>query len=284
LSRLRREVRTLNQKIRDCDLKIERLEGRVTLLALGQSGEVAPAPKTPAVGATPQPEPEAKKKTESQPKISQLTGPQRSLPVVKLGSEEEGRIDQGAVDDGSPPIVIKLTGAPGEDGDYLPIYHHVLRKPDPVLDAPKKATADDDDPNQAPPKKVTKAEIKAAYEIALAKLRIDGDADAARKLLKRFTRRYPNSEYVDNVAYWMAECDFTEHEYAKAAKGFQKMIDVYPRSTKVPDAIVRQAEARMALEQDERASVLLRRVIAQHPESEAAKKAKALLQGARGRR
>src|SRR5687767_9639194 len=69
LSRLRREVRTLNQKISDSDLKIERLEGRVTLLALGQSGEVAPAPKTPAVGATPPPaqEPQSKKKSEAQP-------------------------------------------------------------------------------------------------------------------------------------------------------------------------------------------------------------------------
>jgi tol-pal system protein YbgF len=131
---------------------------------------------------------------------------------------------------------------------------------------------------------VTKAEVKAAYEIALAKLRIDGDAAAARKLFQRFTRRNPASEYADNVAYWMAECDFAEHRYPEAAKGFRKMIEAFPRSSKVPDAMVRQAEARMALEQEERAGMLLRKVIAQHPDSEAAKKAKALLQGARGRR
>src|SRR5262245_43916338 len=121
LSRLRREVRSLNQKIGENDLKIERLEGRVTLLALGQSGEVAPAPKTPVVGGSEppvekpaksapskaQPQPAKRSTKAEQPKINQLTGPQRSLPVVKFGSDEEGRFDSGALDDGSPPIEIK---------------------------------------------------------------------------------------------------------------------------------------------------------------------------------
>src|SRR5687767_3212961 len=203
LSRLRREVRTLNQKITESDLKLERLEGRVTLLALGQSGEVAPAPKTPAVRAS---EPETKKKVE-QPKISQLTGPQRSLPVVKLGSEEDVRYDEGAVDDGSPPIMIKVTGP---EEDELPIDHQVLKKPDPVLDGPDS------------PKRATKSEIKAAYEIAVAKVRIDADPAAARRLLQQFAKRYPASEFIDNVAFWLAECDFLEQRNYEAAKGFKK--------------------------------------------------------------
>jgi TolA-binding protein len=216
LSRLRREVRALNQKIAEDDLKLERLEGRVTLLALGQSGEVAPAPKT-------EPTPKV------EPKIQQLTGPERALPVVKLSSagEEDGAIDQGAVDDGSPPIVIKLSG--DETGDDLPVDHGVLAKPDPVLGAPEKPAS--------------AAEIKAAYEIALAKLRIDQDPAAARALLARFSKRYPKSEYADNVAYWLAECDFAEGRYEAAVKSFQKMIDAHPRSAKVPDAKARQAEA-----------------------------------------
>src|SRR5688500_16063034 len=174
LSRLRREVRSLNEKISESDLKLERLEGRVTLLALGQSGEVAPAPKTPAVGAS---EPETKKKVE-QPKISQLTGPQRSLPVVKLGSEEDVRYDEGAVADGSPPTLIKVTGP---EEDELAVDPPVLTKPEPVPDGP------------ATPIRSTNSAVNAAYEIAVAKVRTEADPAAARRLLQQFAKRYPAS-------------------------------------------------------------------------------------------
>jgi tol-pal system protein YbgF len=284
LSRLRREVRTLNQKISENDLELERLEGRVTLLALGQSGEVAPSPKTPAVGAS---EPAAKKpakveqpKRIEQPKINQLTGPQRSLPVVKLGTDDEGSFETGAIDDGSPPILIKLTGPPE---DELPVDREVLKRPDPVLDAPKPVKREAE-PDEAPRKRVTKAEVKAAYEIALAKLRIDGNPAAARKLFERFQRRYPTSEYLDNVAYWSAECDFAEERHREAAEAFQKMIDAFPRSPKVPHARLRKAEALRALGKNDQAEVLLEKVIAEHPGSDAAKKAEALLERAGGRR
>ncbi len=279
LSRLRREVRTLHEKMSDSDLKLERLEGRVTLLALGQSGEVAPAPKTPVVGASDKPRKVAPRPTTPvEPKITQLAGPQRTLPVVKFSgtSDEEGGFEQGAIDDGSPPIMIKL----GPEEESLPVDHAVLAKPDPVLDAP---AARRSAPPEAP-HRVTKSEVKAAYEIALAKLRIDGDVRSARKLFRRFNRRYPTSELADNATYWLAECDFKERRYADALKGFQRMIDTYPRSPKVPDALVRSAEARSALHQDERAEVLLSQVIAQYPDSEAAQKAKTLLQAGSGRR
>jgi tol-pal system protein YbgF len=309
LSRLRREVRSLNEKISNNDLKLERLEGRVTLLALGQSGEVAPAPKTPVVGASEpkavKPPPAERPKQKVEPKINQLTGPQRTLPVVKLSNagEEDGSYDQGAIDDGSPPIVIKLQGDDSA-GDDLPIDHGVLAKPDPVLHAPKKPKAEpvkappakrqepaaqrepepEAEPAPEPAKKATKAEVKAAYEIALAKLRIDDDPATARTLFARFAKRYPSSEFADNVAYWSAECDFAERRFEDAAKSFHSMVEAFPRSPKVPDAMVREAEARTAMGQTERARGLLKKVIAQWSDSEAAKKAGSLLQGGEGRR
>lgn len=275
LSLLRRDVRSLHEKLSETELKLERLEGRVTLLGLGGDGKVAPAPKTPVASSKP-----AARVTEpAEPKISRLAGPGRSLPVVKLSNNPDDPGFQGALDDGSPPIVIKLRGQ-GED--RLPVDHGVLKKVDPVLDRRP-------EPSPSPEKKAKRrqasdAEIRAAYEIARAKLRVEKKPARARALLRRFADRFPGTKYADNVAYWLAECDMEEGRFRTALDRFAAMRRSHPRSPKVPYALLRSADARVSLGQQAEAEALLKKVLADYPDSEAADEAKARLAGAEGAR
>lgn len=270
LSRLRRDVRSLHDKLGETELKLERLEGRVTLLGLGKDGGVAPAPKTPVASAKPAARIEA-----AEPKISRLAGPGRSLPVVKLTNSPNDSGFQGALDDGSPPIEIKLRGS---RVDRLPVDHDVLRKVDPVLDEQSAA------PEVGRTKRASDAEIRAAYEIARAKLRVEKKPARARALLRRFTRQFPGTKYADNVAYWLGECDLAEGRHRAALAAFDAMRRAHPGSPKVPYALLRSADAHVALGQQEKAEGLLRKVLADHPDSEAAEQAKARLAGTEGRR
>jgi TolA-binding protein len=264
LSMLRREVRSLRDKVTENELALERLEGRMTLVALGGDAAVAPAPKTPVATSA---EPATKKVGE--PKISRIAGPSKALPVVKLShSPIDEPYEEGALDDGSPPILIELGSAAGE-GDRLPVDHEVLERRDPVLHDPPAA------------KKVTPAEIRAAYEIARAKLRVEKKAGEARELLLRFESDFPSSRYADNVAFWLAECDLEEGRHRSAIAAYAKMMADHPRSPKVPDALLRLSEAYRAIGEPERASEMLTKLRAEHPSSEAARSSLAGVQGRR---
>jgi len=181
--------------------------------------------------------------------------PLATLPVVRLEKKREkaGSADNGAIDDGSPPILIKV--GPNDTAEKLSVDHEVLAKPDPVLSA-KGVRA-------------TEKREKADYDVALATLREQVKPDEARKLFVAFTARYPKSDLADNVAYWMSECSFAEGQWARAIDEMSKLMTDRPQSSKVPDALLRTAEAWLKLGKAREAEEVLRRLIKNYPNSAA---------------
>ena len=124
LSRVRREVYGLRVQLDQTRREVEHLTGRVTLLSADRKVPVAAAVNSVArpVSAVP-------------------AAPMPNLPVVRLGGQAPDTEDAqgnavGAVDDGSPPVMIKL--GPSSAADKLTVDRAVLAKPDPVLDAESK--------------------------------------------------------------------------------------------------------------------------------------------------
>ncbi len=183
--------------------------------------------------------------------------PSRELPVVRVSAEgSDGDIDErGALDDGSPPIMIKLGPSAKEK---VQVNTAVLARPDPVLGG-----------GSPPPKE--------QYAEALRTLRDDDRPADARAMFLRFEREHPKSALADNAAYWAAMADFEQGSYAQAAEGFERMTRSYPRSNKVPFALVRWAEAELRLSRTADGVQRLELVVRHHSESPAADDARRLL-------
>jgi len=257
LSRIRRDLHGMQKDLHDTRRQVERLEGRVTLLSLGK-GAIERAPRTRVAGARAKPSrPEAARPARSTPG--------KALPVVRLGSkveeptiEEESGYEDGAMDTGQPPVLIKL--GPSDDvPDKLPVDRQVLKKKDPVLHA---------DPAQPP---------RELYKAALDKLREDKAPQAAFEMFGRFLEDHPSSRLADNALYWSGECLYVLARYEEAIARMDLLVERHPRSSKVPHALLRAGESLLALGLRDKGLDKLRRVVDRHPTSEAARRARARL-------
>ena len=298
MSRLRRDLHGLKKEVQAQRLEIERLGGRVTLLSVGAEPPRA-KPTEPVTTA------------QAEPKVRPQAGPGRVLPVVRLRSKADPSAVQpveswenpGAQDDGSPPIVIKLGP---KKAPKLKVDHDVLKRPDPVLSKkkPKVAAAPVPAPKPAAkpavapaPKKLaaavtpkkkrrvkkrkaSRAEIRNAYDAALAKLRDDKNPRAALEAFDEFVEGFKKNRLTDNAVYWSGECHRALNEWDGAADAFADLLRSYPHSAKVPYAKVGLGQSRIELGDHAAGKKLLRQVIDEHPTSEAAREAKTILAAA----
>jgi len=94
-----------------------------------------------------------------------------------------------------------------------------------------------------------------------------GEAGAAEKLKKE----------MDQLQYLIAESYYLETNYQLAATEYNAVRKNYPKSEKVPDALLKMGQCFEALKLPEDAKLFYKTVIEKHPKSEAAKQAKARL-------
>lgn len=277
LSQLRRQMHGLQQEVQKQRLEIERLEGRVTLMSLGaepaRAEPTAPVSSQNAIPKDVRPE----------------RGPERALPVVRMGAKADAEgneevapwTDPGAQDDGSPPILIKLGPSKSDEpssSERLPVDHGVLAKPDPVLSKAAHSKAKSAPrPRRAAEKKATRAEIRKAYDDALAMLRDDKDAARALEAFEAFVDAFPSSRLADNAMYWAGECQLELEQWSAAKVTFARLLRSHPRSAKVPYAKVGLGRARIALGDRAEGRALLEEVIERYPTSEAANEARSIL-------
>jgi tol-pal system protein YbgF len=97
---------------------------------------------------------------------------------------------------------------------------------------------------------------------------------AAREQFKAFLTVYPKSELSDNAQFWIGECFYSEKDYEKAIIAYDDVIKKYPKGTKVPAAILKQALCWLELGDKTFARSLLTRVIKDYPSSDQANIAK----------
>lgn len=270
MSRMRRDLASIRENLSDTRRQVERLEGQVTLLSLGKQDA-----KEPVAVASAKPSPS----TPRSAPVKRVQGPQRILPVVRLGGQaqvdpaQEGTTwqDPGALDDGSPPVMIKL-GPSASSPPQLPVDHDVLKKPDPVLST------------SAKPVRRTKSreQIREEYRDALAKFREDNAPQEALTQFRAFIEAYPRSRLTDNAMFWAGRCLYTLARYKEAIEQFEGLFTQHPQSPKIPHAMVTQGESWLALGSKDRGLAVLKRVINDYPTTDAARKAKTRLDQERG--
>ncbi|MGH2901134.1 MAG: tol-pal system protein YbgF, partial [Solirubrobacteraceae bacterium] len=97
-----------------------------------------------------------------------------------------------------------------------------------------------------------------------------GKRDEAVAALRAFIARYPHHDYADNAQYWLGEAFYAEKDYARALVEFRRVIEVYPRGNKVPDALLKVGYCYQSLHQTEKARAVLEQVVNLYPKSEPA--------------
>ncbi len=117
------------------------------------------------------------------------------------------------------------------------------------------------------------ADAKQAYSAAFELLK-EGRYARSIKAFETFLKQYPDSQYVDNAQYWMAEANYVSREYKTALTEFEKLIAQHPDSTKIPGARLKIGYVYYELKNWPQARASLEKVIKMYPDTSVAKKAR----------
>jgi len=113
---------------------------------------------------------------------------------------------------------------------------------------------------------------KLEYERLLTLFR-DGDLDGARQGFAAFLRDYENSALSPNARFWLGESHYGKKDYRQAIDSYDRVELDFPRSEKVPAAILKKGFAYLAMKDTKRASSAFKQVVTLYPRSPEAGKA-----------
>lgn len=95
--------------------------------------------------------------------------------------------------------------------------------------------------------------------------------EPAAMAFEQFLVTFPDSELADNAQYWLAESHYVTKSFTQALGEFESVIGRYPRSLKVPDALLKMGYCNYELKQMDDARTSLTRVQSDYPETTAAR-------------
>ena len=97
-----------------------------------------------------------------------------------------------------------------------------------------------------------------------------GNYDLAIEGFTEFVQNNANSDLADNAAYWIGESLFSQKKYREAIAQFDAVVNQYPRSDKVPAALLKKGYAYIAIGERAQGVVQLQYVVHEHPNSQEA--------------
>jgi tol-pal system protein YbgF len=98
---------------------------------------------------------------------------------------------------------------------------------------------------------------RANYDLAIAGFR-------------DFLSQNATSDLADNAAYWIGESLFSQKKYREAIEQFDNVVTKYPRSDKVPGALLKKGLSHLNLGERAQGVVQLQYVVHEHPNSQEA--------------
>jgi len=101
---------------------------------------------------------------------------------------------------------------------------------------------------------------------------------AAAAAFGQFLASFPDSQLADNAQYWLAESYYVTGQYEEALRQFQLVLSGYPRSLKIPDALLKIGYSNYELKRWPDARSALERVRDDYPDSTTARLAEQRLQ------
>ncbi|MCW8888782.1 MAG: tol-pal system protein YbgF [Gammaproteobacteria bacterium] len=120
------------------------------------------------------------------------------------------------------------------------------------------------------------AEEREAYQKAFNLLR-QLQYEPASAAFKSFIKKYPKGRYAHIAQYWLGEASYARRDFKQAIVDYQLLIDHYPQSPKVAEAMLKMGYSRWELKAVIGAKTILDQLMTQYPGSPEAKQGKPLL-------
>ena len=108
------------------------------------------------------------------------------------------------------------------------------------------------------------------YQLAFDLLK-NGRYVESAEAFEQFLAVFPSSPLADNAQYWLAETYYVQRQFTTALPTFQLVIDDYPNSTKLADALLKIGFCNYELQQWDDARNALSRVAREFPDTTAAR-------------
>ncbi len=86
-----------------------------------------------------------------------------------------------------------------------------------------------------------------------------------------FLAQFPTSPLADNAQYWLAETHYVRGQFTDALPEFRKVLEQYPQSAKLPDALLKVGYCQIELGDRTAARTSLQEVMRQFPDTTAAR-------------
>ncbi len=110
---------------------------------------------------------------------------------------------------------------------------------------------------------------KQLYQEAYETLR-NGHNTQAISAFKALLEQFPSGEYADNAQYWLGEAYKVNQDADAARAAFGKVVELYPNSPKVPDALLKLGYIELDQNNPAKARDYLTRVKVNYPGTTAA--------------
>jgi tol-pal system protein YbgF len=114
----------------------------------------------------------------------------------------------------------------------------------------------------------------ALYEEAFMTLR-QGRYEEAEKSFTTFLSSYPKHEFASNAQYWLSESYYARGQYDKAAQGFAKGYQQYPKAPKKADNLLKLGVSLAELDKKSEACVTLQQLENEVPDAPSSIKTRA---------
>lgn len=108
------------------------------------------------------------------------------------------------------------------------------------------------------------------YRVAFDLLK-NGRYVESAQAFDQFLAVFPSSPLADNAQYWLAETYYVQRQFTTALPTFRAVVDSYPDSSKLADALLKIGFCNFELRQWDAARVALERVAREFPETTAAR-------------
>lgn len=97
-----------------------------------------------------------------------------------------------------------------------------------------------------------------------------GNFDLAIDGFREFVQDNADSDLADNAQYWIGESLFSQKKYREAIAQFDSVVTKYPKSDKVPGALLKKGYAYININERAQGVVQLQYVLHEHPQSQEA--------------
>ena len=177
----------------------------------------------------------------------------------------------GATRAGVESTVPPLTAVASPSGTAPPPPPAEASAPTPAPEAPEQPATEPSTAAAQPGRGEQEAYIKAVEPLKQRRF------EEAAVTLSDFIARYPNSTNADKAHFWLAETHYVNRNVTAALKEFQTVLKDYPKSSKVPGALLKIGYIQDDAKDPRAARATLQELIRRFPQSGEARLAQSRL-------